>query len=152
MTANTAAENRARSRRLAWLAGALLLAAAVAAAWHAAAYQRYRDASGGGETLAASAASAESAARMEPWNREFARRALVQRAWARGDALLASGDYNAAVDELRTAYRADVGNAELLALFRRAQRTQALETVKKAHLQHAHEGPGGTLRPEDIER
>jgi hypothetical protein len=72
--------------------------------------------------------------------------------WTQGEALLAAGDYNAAVDTLRLAYVAEVGNSELLALFKRAQAAQALATNKKAHLQHAHEGPGGTLRPEDVER
>jgi len=146
------ATSRFTRRGLLAAAAAALLAAAIAAGWHAAAFAAYRDASGGGDALAARAASAERAAHMEPWNREFARRALVQRQWERGSELLARGDYNGAVDALRTAYRADVGNAALLALFREAQATQALETVKKAHLQHAHEGPGGTLRPEDIER
>ncbi len=41
---------------------------------------------------------------------------------------------------------------DLLALYREAQAVQSLETNRKAHLQHGHEGPGGTLRPTDVER
>jgi tetratricopeptide (TPR) repeat protein len=103
-------------------------------------------------SLTARADSARIAAVLEPWNGEFARSARVLRLWATGQRLLDAGDYNGAVDTLREAYSSDIGNAELLALFKRAQATQALETNKKAHLQHGHEGPGGTLQPGDIER
>jgi hypothetical protein len=72
--------------------------------------------------------------------------------WEQGQRHLAAGDYNRAVELLGEAYKADVGNSELLDLFKRAQITQALATNRKAHLQHAHEGPGGTLRPQDVER
>ena len=39
---------------------------------------------------------------------------------------------------------------DLLALYRRAERAQIEGTNWKAHVQHAREGPGGTLRPEDV--
>jgi hypothetical protein len=110
-----------------------------------------RHAQGSG-TLAARTVWARRAAAIEPWNPEFARRARVLRQWERGRLLLDVGDYNGAVDALREAYADDVGNTELLALFKQAQDTQALETNRKAHLQHGHEGPGGTLAPEDVER
>jgi hypothetical protein len=100
--------------------------------------------------LARQAESARLAAKLEPWNAEYVRRARVLGLWELGRRQLDAGDYNGAVDSLRVAYRNDVGNAALLALFRRAQATQALATNRKAHLQHGHEGPGGTLRPEDI--
>lgn len=102
--------------------------------------------------LAKRVASARLAARLEPWNPTFVRRSRVMTLWELGQRQLASGDYNRAVDTLRAAYRDDVGNTDLLDLFKEAQATQALETNRKAHLQHGHEGPGGTLRPEDIER
>lgn len=126
----------------------VLAACAIASvAWHATAWATYQ-ASWTAATPAQRLQSAQRAARLEPWSTEANVRAL----WLRGDAELDSGDYNAAVETLAQAYRRDIGNRDLLADFRRAQRVQSLETVKKAHLQHGHEGPGGTLRPEDIER
>jgi hypothetical protein len=103
-------------------------------------------------TLSERAAAARLASGLEPWDRDLARQASVLTLWDEGERLLEVGDYNAAVDTLREAYRADVGNAELLALFKEAQEIQALDTNRKAHLQHGHEGPGGTLGPEDLER
>ncbi len=103
-------------------------------------------------SLARQADSAQLAAKLEPWNAEYARRSRVLGLWELGQRQLDAGDYNAAVDSLRVAYRNDVGNTALLALFKRAQATQTLATNRKAHLQHGHEGPGGTLTPEDIER
>jgi hypothetical protein len=103
-------------------------------------------------SLAERLEAARLAATIEPWNPAFKRRARVLDSWERGRQLLDVGEYNGSVDALREAYADDVGNNELLALFKQAQATQALETNRKAHLQHGHEGPGGTLRPEDIER
>jgi ParB-like chromosome segregation protein Spo0J len=108
--------------------------------------------SAGHGSLAERTAWARLAARLEPWSATFAHRARVMQLWEEGQQHLAAGDYNGAVEVLRQAYRADVGNAELLDLFLRAQATQTLATNRKAHLQHAHEGPGGTLRPQDVER
>jgi hypothetical protein len=103
-------------------------------------------------SIAERAASARFAARLEPWNPTAVHQAKVMRLWEEGQQRLAAGDYNGAVDTLRAAYALDIGNSELLDLFRRAQATQTLATNRKAHLQHAHEGPGGTLRPQDVER
>jgi len=127
------------------------LAIAVAGAVHMTAASASRRAQKPGD-LASRVAAARLAATLEPWNAERVERSRVMQQWERGKRLLDAGDYNRAVDELSEAYARDVGNAELLALFRRAQDVQALETNRKAHLQHGHEGPGGTLRPEDIER
>ena len=71
--------------------------------------------------------------------------------WLTGQQLLDAGDYLRPVTVLREAYRRDVGDKELLALFKRAQDIQAIATNKKAHLQHGHEGPGSSLRPQDVE-
>ena len=57
-----------------------------------------------------------------------------------------------AVDVMAVTYKEAVGNAEMLAFFKRIQDELALDTNRKAHLQHGHEGPGGTLKPSDIER
>ena len=103
-------------------------------------------------SLTARVESARRAAALEPWNHEFARHARVLQLWVDGQQLLDVGDYNGAYEALQEAYAQDTGNSELLALFKNAQAAQALATNRKAHLQHGHEGPGGTLRPEDVER
>lgn len=41
---------------------------------------------------------------------------------------------------------------ELRAVLRKANITVEGKEAGRAHRQHGHEGPGGTLRPEDIER
>lgn len=136
-------------RRTGWIVAAALLAAGVtvAALWLGSAWWYYQESWGPGP-LGERTAAAQTAQRLEPWNTQMRVRAL----WLRGESELSSGNYNAAVQTLAQAYRADIGDQPLLALFKRAQDIQALETVKKAHLQHGHEGPGGTLRPQDIER
>ena len=72
--------------------------------------------------------------------------------WADGQSALEPATTTAPSRLLGEAYRLDVGNVELLAVFKTAQAEQALDTNRKAHLQHGHEGPGGTLQPEDLER
>ena len=129
-----------------------LTVAAAAALWaHAIALNASSRAAGPGE-LVDRADSAVLATRLEPWSSEYRRRAAVLALWAQGQAALDSGDYSRAVDVLGEAYRLDVGNADLLRVFRAAQAELALSTNRKAHLQHGHEGPGGTLQPEDVER
>jgi hypothetical protein len=130
------------------VAAALLLAAVLG--WNLVASSAYRTSGSG--PLPDRLAAAQRASRMEPWNAQFARRVTALDEWVRGKKLLEDGDYKNAVDVLAIAYRNDVGNAELLALFKRAQVIQAAETNRKAHLQHGHEGPGGTLTPDQIER
>ena len=100
-------------------------------------------------TLADDAARA---AALEPFNRAFTTRDLVFRKWVLGKRLLDSGDYEGAIAALDIAYRNDIGDAELLALYHKAQDVQSEATNRKAHLQHGHEGPGGTLTPDQIER
>lgn len=113
------------------------------------AYRRSFDA---GRELEGRVADARLARCLAPWDGGRTERALVMERWLYGRNLLEAGDYSGAVKVLRLAYRADVGNEPLLALFRRAQEIEALATNRKAHLQHGHEGPGSVLRPEDIER
>jgi hypothetical protein len=140
---------RGRLRYTAILGVSAVLIAAVALHLFAGAAERRARAPG---SLAERTASAQLAARLEPFNPAFVHRAQVMVLWEQGQRHLAAGDYNRAVELLGEAYKADVGNSELLDLFKRAQITQALATNRKAHLQHAHEGPGGTLRPQDVER
>lgn len=118
---------------------------------HASAVYSYRLSAGTG-ALAERAAAARTAARLEPFRATYVARAMHLELWLRGADLLASGDYNRAVATLNVALRTGPDEPELVALYRRASKIQSIETVKKAHLQHGHEGPGGTLRPQDIER
>jgi hypothetical protein len=148
----TETDSSPRRRRFAAVVILVALAALLGAlALHFTAVSASRYAQGPGD-LAARATAARRAAAMEPWNSELVRQATVLRQWERGQQLLDAGNYPGAVDVLQEAYSEDVGNAELLALFKKAQDAQALATNRKAHLQHGHEGPGGTLLPEDIER
>jgi len=150
MSAETPADRRTSNRILglvvavvlALLVGAWLLVAAVS-------YQRSFSAE---IPLVQRADFAQAAGTMEPWNRQYTTRALVMEQWQRGAALLADGDYNGAIAALDIAYRNDIGDEQLLALYHKAQDTQALATNRKAHLQHGHEGPGGTLTEQQIER
>ena len=141
-------ENRHRAVLAIATALAVLLVALALHVTAVAASRRAQEPGG----LARRAGAARLAAKLEPWNTEFARRARVLGLWELGQRQLDAGDYNGAVDTLGVAYAHDVGNAALLELFKRAQATQALASNRKAHLQHGHEGPGGTLRPQDIER
>ncbi|HEY5541047.1 MAG TPA: hypothetical protein VIL41_06305 [Coriobacteriia bacterium] len=155
MTSTAANEESAhapRARKLA-LIGCLVLLGVLAVgvlALHLTAYDAYRSSFSTNLTLAERAAAARRAHRLEPWDTRFSVRDTVMAWWVRGKQLLDSGDWNGAVAVLAQAYRLDVGDAQLLALFKRAQSTQSLETNGKAHVQHGHEGPGGTLRPEDV--
>ena len=142
-----------RQNRVALVVGAIVaLLLAGALAYHLAAASVYCASFDTGLALEARAAAAARAARMEPWNATFATRDDVMSGWVRGRDLLQSGNFNAAVDILALAYRNDIGDAQLLALFRQAQDLQSLNTVIKAHLQHGLEGPGGTLKPSDVQR
>ena len=95
---------------------------------------------------------AQTAHRLAPWNASYGVREFAMVNWLKGGQLLDAGDYSGAVNVLREAYRRDVGEQELLALFQRAQEIETLATNRKAHLQHGHEGPGSSLRPQDVER
>jgi len=118
---------------------------------HATAAYAHRMSIGEGP-VATRATYARVAARIEPFNARYAADADHLLGWARGARLLESGDYNRAVAVLNETLRTGPDEPGLVALYKRATRIQAVETNKKAHLQHGHEGPGGTLRPEDIER
>lgn len=133
------------------LLSAVVILAVVALSVHAIAVSSYRASIGNGP-ISQRAESAQTAARLEPFRREFAAHAKHLTLWARGADLLKAGDYNRAVATLNQALRTGPDEPGLVALYREASRVQSIETVKKAHLQHGHEGPGGTLAPEDIER
>lgn len=123
-----------------------------AAAWHAHAGTEFRASSSLGLPVEARYVRAHMAAALEPWNARYAARSQYVAAWLRGDTLLAAGAYNEAVALLSETIGRTLAEPDLLALYHQAQAAQAVDTNRKAHLQHAHEGPGGTLTPADIER
>lgn len=127
----------------------LLVAAAV---WHLRAQAAYRASFAAGVPTMSRFADAHTAAALEPWDSRSAARRRYVAAWLRAETLLGAGDYKSAVILLSATMGSTPAEPDLLELYRRAQEVQALETNRKAHLQHGHEGPGGTLRPTDIER
>lgn len=134
-------------------ARAVLGVALIAVAWSGAAELAYRASFSAGQGLDSREASARFAQHMVACSTRY----RVRAGWLEGQQLLDEGDYNRAVTILAAAYKLDVaddgrGDPALLAVFRQAQAVQARETVRKAHLQHGHEGPGGTLTPDDVER
>lgn len=135
--------------RLLRAAGAVMATVAVAAVVLAAGtafyYRRAGDAS---LSLRQRADAADVAVRMMPWVPAV----RARQGYLRSRQLYAQGEYLGAVDVMQAAYADAVGDPELLAWFRKVQDALATETNRKAHLQHGHEGPGGTLRPQDIER
>ena len=116
--------------------------------WHAVASWQVFQARTAELPLEKRLAAATTARAMEPWN------ATDRATWGyvRSQQLFAQGRHALAVDVMAAAYKEAVGDAEMLAWFTRIQDALKLETNRKAHLQHGHEGPGGTLRPSDIER
>lgn len=139
---------RVRAFVVALALGVVLLAAAAGVhVWATSAYSGSYSTSVPLEQRAAGAALAH---RLEPWDERFATRATVMQEWLRGAQLLAQARYLPAVDALADAYRRDVGERELLALFVKSQELLTLNTNWKAHVQHAREGPGGSLRPQDV--
>lgn len=135
------------------LAFALAVLIASAAIWHVFATSLYARSFMPQVPLADRASAASIAGRLEPWNARYTTRAMVMTGWLRGERLLEAGDYNAAVDVLAVAYRLDVGDQELLLLFREAQEVQSLKTVGKAHIQHGHDAPGerGSIRGDSFD-
>jgi hypothetical protein len=141
---------RSRRRTFALIASVLGVVAVAALGVHLYAESAYRRSLATTATLEQRAAAARLAARIEPWNARFATRATVMGEWLLGSQLLAQGKYLASTDLLAVAYRRDVGDKELLALFVKSQDLLTVSTNWKAHVQHAREGPGGTLRPQDV--
>jgi hypothetical protein len=129
-----------------------LVALALASIYHLTADRWYRDSFDRGATLDARAQSAQRAATFEPWNARYATRAIVMQKWRHAAILLSQGASLPATKELGEAYKLDIGDQELLALFKKSQAALAVDSNFKAHIQHAHEGPGGTLRPQDLMR
>jgi len=130
------------------LLGAAALLFVVALAWHAFAASQLLLSRDTGATLDARLSAARTARSLEPWNPT----ARADYGYIVSQQLFAAGRYREAVEVMAVAYKDAVGDAELLAYFKHAQGVWAVDTNRKAHLQHGHEGPGGTLKPGDVER
>jgi hypothetical protein len=130
----------------------LLILVAAAVAVHLWALNAHEGSFSASTPLGQRVARATLAHRLEPWDATFATRATVMLEWLQGSRLLAQAKYLAATDTLANAYRHDVGDRELLALFVKSQDLLAIDSNWKAHVQHAREGPGGSLRPQDVIR
>ena len=153
-TSHPGAKSRPSIRKL--TLGALtglvgLLLVASLALWGAAnsAYQRSFSRS---LSLAERTASAQQASDFAPWDRRYATRATVMRKWLHGSILLSQDAALPATQELGDAYRLDIGDQELLALYKKAQQQLSIDSNYKAHIQHAHEATGGVLQPGDLLR
>ncbi|NTU71396.1 MAG: hypothetical protein HGB10_06220 [Coriobacteriia bacterium] len=120
--------------------------------WHLAATSAHRASTQTGITARARYERAFVASALEPFDPRFSAREALVASWLRAQTLLAAGDYNAAMHTLESIVGRTHAEPDLLLLYREAQATQTAETNRKAHLQHGHEGPGGTLTPGDIER
>ena len=136
-------------RRIARGIGAMLAVGAVAAVvLSGAASFSYARAGDRGLPLEQRSAAATQALRLAPWVPAI----RARQGYLRSQMLFRDGKTLAAVDVMTAAYQDAVGDPEMLAYFKRIQDALALQTNRKAHLQHGHEGPGGTLKPSDIER
>jgi hypothetical protein len=133
-------------------AGLLLVLVVAAVALHLTAEAAYRRSFSASVALADRNTDAQQAHQLEPFNAGYATRAVVMQKWLHGSILLSQDAALPAMQELADAYRLDVGDQELLALFKKAQRQLSIDSNFKAHIQHAHEGPRGTLRPQDLLR
>lgn len=139
--------NSDRTYRAAAFAVATIVAIALVSGYHAAAHASYRSALGD-RPLEARLDSANRAADLEPWNREFHLRVIRVQA----EILFRAEDYDGAHSLMQPVVAAGEADAEFIEFYRSVNAEWIPWSAGKAHQQHGHEGPGGTLRPEDIER
>ena len=136
--------NTTPSRRIFLALSAALL---VLAAYHAYAASAYR-ASFDARPLAPRMDSATRAADLEPWNRSFELRSIRLAA----EQLFFAEEFDAAHSLMQPIIASREGDAEFIAFYRTVTVRWADRSAAKAHLQHGHERPGGSLTPSDIER
>jgi hypothetical protein len=120
---------------------------AVAALWHGIASFEIARSRDNTLPLVEQVDAARIARNMEP----FDRATRAQYGLVLGELQLRDGDVLHAEATLAAAYRDAVGDQEILTFFQHVQDVLAVDSNRKAHLQHGHEGPGGTLRPQDVE-
>ena len=152
MTADSAEqhEERSRSFRLADAVAAVLAVAVIGL--HLGAAAAYNASQRVGIPIDQRVALARRASRLVPWDRQYRQRRAFVETWRRAEAMLATGDFNGSVALLHTIVGSTLAEPDLLSLYHRAEEAQTAGTNWKAHVQHAREGPGGTLRPEDVIR
>ena len=93
-------------------------------------------------------AEARTALRLEPWRRDI----VGETAFIEGTILRDRGDLDGAKRVLVAALERDSTDRRLRPLLVEVNREILVRDARKAHQQHGHEGPGGSLRPEDVER
>ena len=93
-------------------------------------------------------AEAQTALRLEPWRRDI----VGETAFIEGTLLRDQGDLDGAKRVLVAALERDSTDRRLRPLLVEVNREILVGDARKAHQQHGHEGPGGSLRPEDVER
>jgi len=126
---------------------AVITAVALLTAYHGVAHAAFRAALGD-RPLETRIASAQRAFTLEPWNSSFEIR-LVR---VKAERLFLAKDYDAAHSLMQPIVAAGDADAEFIAFYRAVNAEWIPWSAGKAHQQHGHEGPGGTLRPEDVER
>ena len=93
-------------------------------------------------------AEAQTALRLEPWRRDI----VGETAFIEGTLLRDQGDLDGAKRVLVAALERESTDRRLRPLLVEVNREILVRDARKAHQQHGHEGPGGSLRPEDVER
>jgi len=150
MTPRTAPRHEELSRSLRLLIGVGLVLVVVGIVLHLGAAAAFNASERVGIPIDQRLALARRATRLVPWNRAYRKRRAFVETWKRADAQLASGDFNGAMTTLHIIVGTTLAEPDLLALYHRAEEAQALGTNWKPHVLHGREGPGGTLRPEDL--
>jgi len=135
------------TRRAVVFSLALVAAISLVAAYHGIAHAAYRASLAPGP-LAARIESASRATALEPWNRTFE----VRRIRLQAERLFLAEDFDAAHALMQPVIAAREGDAEFVEYYHVVNAEWVAASARKAHQQHGHEGPGGTLRPEDVER
>jgi hypothetical protein len=125
----------------------VVLAAAVLGGVHAYAWLEYRG-SFPPASLAMRRAAVSRAVAVEPWNRTF----LARRDYVDAEMLYARGDAVGAYNILHTAVYAYPGDEAVRAFYKKVYPEWYEIESLKAHVQHGHEGTGGVLTPQDVER
>ena len=150
MTPDTAEKHRELSRSLRLMVGVGLVLVVVGIVLHLGAAAAYDASKRVGIPIEQRVALARRATRLVPWSRQYRARRTFVETWKRADDQLATGDFNGAMATLGTIVGRTRAEPDLLALYHRAQEAQAQGTNWKPHVLHGREGPGGTLRPQDL--
>jgi hypothetical protein len=152
LTAETTEQQEERSRSFTLAMGVVAVLAVLGIGLYLGGAAAYSASQRVGVSIDQRVAFARRATRLVPWSREYRKRLVFVQTWQRGEALLSAGDFSGSLRTLRSIVGTTLAEPDLYVLYRRAEAAQAEGTNWKAHVQHAHEGPGGTLRPQDVVR